>query len=404
MANILLLGARLRREFAYKTIFNRKDKLIVVDTPKITEHQFFSIADYVIMINPNNTKKIIKAIDDIHLSIDGVITFEEEYVPVVSELCKILGLVGNSIEASFLSTNKKAMRDSFTRANLPVPVYKLIRNKEQAVSFVHEVGFPVIVKPINSSGSIGVTKVCNEDQLLFSYDLAKKYSKNVLIEEFIDGPEFYVNSAFYQGKHIISFVSDRVQQSDSPYFVEYGSDEPTLLPQDEQNNIIEMTKAGVLSLGIENGLTHTEIKLSKAGPILIEIASRAGGGNQIDLIYLSTGINLYDIAIDICWGKEPKVKYPENRRGCSIRELASEGGEIHDVLGLDSSLKKIKGIVDFLIYVPPGFKAKKPTSNSDIFGYFIITAKNSRISKKNSQLLLDSIIFSTDKGFQKPFY
>lgn len=241
------------------------------------------------------------------IGICGICSIASDLAAVtVNYVAHALGLPCNSPEATRKSTNKYAMRKAFAEAGDPSPKSLLIERPEDAERL--QLSYPVIVKPTDRSGSRGIFKVEREDDLrpAILSALENGFEKRVLIEEYVEGTEYSVECISYRGTH--SYLALTLKDTTgAPRFIETGHMEPA--PVDEQTT--ERVKAVVFhaldTLGIENGASHSEIKIADDGTIkIIEIGGRMGGDCiGSDLVRLSTGYDFTRMVIQVACGIAP---------------------------------------------------------------------------------------------------
>lgn len=246
------------------------------------------------------------------IPIDGIVTLASDIaVLTVNYVANKMRLVSNSDAYSLLTTNKYLMRECFTKNLLPSPKYMLV-NQSQEYD-IDGFKFPVIVKPTDRSGSRGVEKVLNISDLPTAINRAVSlsFSKEAIIEEFIDGREVSVEAISFQGRHYILAVTDKVTTGE-PYFVELEHHQPSSLALDIIERIKEIVFQALSSLHIEYGASHTELKISddEQNIKIIEVGARMGGDFiGSDLVCLSTGYDFLKAAILVAMGifEEPVV-------------------------------------------------------------------------------------------------
>lgn len=245
------------------------------------------------------------------MGVDGVNCFSlESAVPSVNFISRFLGLPANSERSEHLSTNKYSMRACFQHAGLSIPKFKIVFEHGELDEI--KIDYPLIVKPVDSGGSRGVTKADTKDALIQAICRAKQYSVSggVLIEEFIDGEEFSVEYITYQGKHFFVALTEK-KTTGSPYFVELEHHQPANVTADLLKRILSLTESALSALNFEIGPSHTEVKVNKAGiPYIIEIGLRMGGDMiTSDLVRLSTGYDFTHAVIELSTGNfiKPEV-------------------------------------------------------------------------------------------------
>jgi biotin carboxylase len=232
-------------------------------------------------------------------------------MPTVNYIANILNLIGNSLEATLISTDKYEMRKALSSNNIPCPRFSFY----EVDSFKNNEGFefPLIVKPTDRSGSRGVTKVSsiNEVNKAIRKALDNSINKRVIVEEFIKGKrEFSVECISYEGKIYPLAVTDKVTTG-APYFCEIEHHQPAKISDELKNKLFQLTTDSLQTLGLKNGASHAEIILDENDNLyIIEVAGRMGGdfiGSH--LVELSTGFDFLMATVDIALNNFAIDKY-----------------------------------------------------------------------------------------------
>ncbi len=238
-------------------------------------------------------------------AIDAVLTIASDVaVTTVNYVAAALNLIGNSNDSSLICTDKNKMKDALAKANLPVARYAELSERSEIEKVLH-LNYPLIVKPSDRSGSLGVTKILNSEQLIDAFDLALECSlkKTVIIEEFITGKEISVESISFGGEHYFLAFTDKVT-SGAPHFVELEHHQPANLSSIPPIQIQELLIKALNTLGITNGAAHSELIIDENNKIYInEIGARMGGdfiGSH--LVELSTGYDFLNGVLEVSLG------------------------------------------------------------------------------------------------------
>ncbi len=241
------------------------------------------------------------------IGICGVCSIASDLAAVtVNYVAHHLGLVGNSLRATEFSTNKHMMRLAFEENGDPSPRSILVDESTD----VEKLGldYPVIVKPTDRSGSRGIFKLTSSEGLkkAIQSSMQESLEKKALIEEFIEGEEYSVEYISYRGEHHFLALTLKYTTG-APHFIETGHMEPAPVDEDVLSNIKHIVTHALDSLGIENGASHSEIKITPNGEIkIIEIGGRMGGDCiGSDLVRISTGMDFVKMVIDVACGKAP---------------------------------------------------------------------------------------------------
>lgn len=392
---ILILGSRVMQLPAIHKAKEMGLRVITIDPDKKAIGFKFADHSYVYdLADKENCLKIAKK----H-KVNGVMTLAADYpIPMVAHICENLGLHGLTTESAVLSTNKKKMRQAFFASNVPSPMAISANSFDEAKNAIKQLGFPVIFKPAISHGGRGVTQIpakpnINEIEQAFNRAMSFTKGDGILVEEFVEGPEFSVEAVTYNNKTHIVAVTDKLT-SGPPYFIELGHNQPSQWSCSDIQQLVSTAMKGIEALGINWSPSHTEIKLSPNGPRIIEIGARLGGGFiTTHLTPFSTGVDMVKAAIFITLGKEP-ITRSTCRQGAAIRFLCTQPGIIKSITGVKLA-EKVIGVREVNIYKKIGDKILPLVDGTGRLGHVISVAKNAKsaiISAKEAQ---EKIIFNT---------
>jgi biotin carboxylase len=212
------------------------------------------------------------------IQIDGIAAIATDIAMLtVNYVASKLGLVGNTLEATMLSTDKFMMRSALSNAGVKCPKFEFYKSSTYSNSY--NFNFPVIVKPTDRSGSRGVTKVEHIEDLSSAIEKAIENSikGEAIVEEFIQGREFSIEGISVNGKHEIIAVTDKVTTG-TPYFVEVEHHQPAQISTSQYKKINTLVPIVLDALKLKNGASHTELFINDKEELLIsEAAGRMGG-------------------------------------------------------------------------------------------------------------------------------
>ena len=201
------------------------------------------------------------------------------------------------------------MRKCFSENNVPSPKFLTV-SKDEDISLekiLSVISFPFVVKPIDNMGARGCRMVRNESEYDSSIKAALSVSRSgkAIVEEYMAGPEFSIDALVYNGTFTITGFAERHIKYE-PYFIEVGHTMPALIDEKMKNELISVFALGAKSLGLTCGAAKADIKYTKNGPEIGEIAGRLSGGYMSGWTYpYSSDLNLTKEAILIASGKEP---------------------------------------------------------------------------------------------------
>ncbi|WP_417764146.1 ATP-grasp domain-containing protein [Shewanella chilikensis] len=225
------------------------------------------------------------------IGIDGICSIGSDLANItVNYVASKLGLVSNSLECIEYTTNKYKMREHLAKQGIPIPRYAYLNS----IDIVSAPVYPVIVKPVDRSGSRGITLVRTSAYLDSAINLAfeESFSNEILIEEFVTGREFSVESISFNGVHEILQITEKFTTG-APDFIEMGHTCPARINDDERELITDLVLKTLEAVNIIYGAAHTELKINESGnAFVIEIGSRMGGDYiGSDLVLYSTGFD-----------------------------------------------------------------------------------------------------------------
>lgn len=323
-------------------------------------------------------------------------------------------------EDAICATDKVHMRRRMKEKNVPIPEFHVVDSFEDFAEAAASIGTRFVSKPADNAASRGVVLVdtankgavlegtgadlsediSNEAFFKAIYEYSKGYSRGgeVLVEEFMEGPEVSVESITVNGESHIITITDKMV-TEVPFFVETGHTEPSRLPADVQEDIRSVALKAIAALGVKNGPTHTEIKVTKTGAKLVEIAARLGGDFITSkLVPLSTGVDMIDCQLSSTLGET--VNWQSTKScGSAIRFLHGDeeaDGKAQVIKAIDGieEAKNMPGVTEVVITKKVGDSAGNLTNSGDRYGHVIATGKDAEEAARNAEAAAKKIVIS----------
>jgi len=277
-------------------------KTIVVSTDG--NHPGFSIADYIYRVDVRDKDKVLYIAKA--EGVIGVITTGTDVaVPTAAYVSDKLQLPGIGYSVSLKFTNKHIMYQEAEKIGVNVPEFSAVSSVGDAISVAESIGYPLVIKPADGSGSRGVFKVHNSDELNLYFHESFRCSAvgEVLIQEFIYGLEYAVE-AFTNNFHVTNLIIGHRDYFNFPnMFIPKASifTDADSAVSDVEKQILEVNNRLIVEFGLKFGISHAEYIYNKQRDkiYLIEIAAR-GGGVRIssDLIPLGCGISAEKLLVE----------------------------------------------------------------------------------------------------------
>jgi biotin carboxylase len=314
----------------------------------------------------------------------GVTSSSEYYIGAASEVARALGLPHPDPDAIRACRNKHTQRLRLAAAGVPGPAFAAAGTPASAVNAAERIGFPVVVKPVAGSGSIG-TRLCESAvavhdaaAAVLAADpaaLALPPQDAVMVEAKLDGAEFSVETLDDQ---VIGVIGKRL--GPEPYFVEVGHDFPAPLDRAAQAALERTALDALHALGLGWGAAHVELRYSEpAGARLIEVNPRLAGGMIPRMIQEARGIDMIFHMVAKAAGRATAPR-PGRSRPAAIRFLvAPHAGRLVEVAGV-AAARRVPGVVEVGLTCRPGQDVVLRQSFQDRLGYVIATAEGGNVA------------------------
>lgn len=316
--SVLILGAGLMQSPALRAAKKNGFRTFVTDADPNASS--VSLADVFRQIDLKDTEGILDFAEFLHReeNLKAVFTAGTDFSAAVSFVCGKLGLPSHSYEAALNASIKPRMRACFAKAGVPSPDFvSLSKNPssenglysaENCIRAAMTLGFPCVVKPADNMGARGCRLIRSEDEVVSAAENAVCHSRTetVILEQYMDGPEYSIDAIVYDGTLTITGFADR-HIFYPPYFIETGHTLPTRAGRREQQELIAAFAAGVKALGLSCGAAKADIKYTAAGPQIGEIAARLSGGYMSGWTFpYSSSFDVTEQALLIAAGRCPE--------------------------------------------------------------------------------------------------
>ena len=358
-------------------------------------------ADGFYQIDTTDKAETYRAAQSAHIT--AVVTDQSDVaVPTAAYIAEQLGLPGIGFETSMRFTNKHLMRQAvaLSRPDL-LPDSRLF---ESETELLNNLGSPsvnhqkLIVKPMNSQGSKGVTRLdSNNFREATSLAFRESRGHGVLLEEFVEGDEFSVETFVVNGA-VHNLAVTRKYHFPQNDCIDYRNTYLGDIPLDLERRLYSANAAVVALLGLKTGSTHGEYKVYGNRVALMEIAARGGGGNiSGKIIPFLTEFSPTDALLDFALGTRPKVKSDSYRSKYAVlRFFDSPPGRVESV---SHELVPTDHLLHFELNLKPRDVVQTVRSSRDRIGYFIVggTSREQVLLAEKSVLEAVSIKFSRDE-------
>ncbi|MFG1644025.1 ATP-grasp domain-containing protein [Amycolatopsis sp. NPDC049252] len=362
-------GLKLYREYLVRSIHRRARSagldLVLLNNLKPTwQKKYF---DEIVLTNVFDAEVMTAAAREVaaRRPIAGLMCWDEPVVLAAGELAVELGVPGLGPDGAVGCRDKYRTRSVLAAAGLHQPGFATVATADEAVAAAGGIGYPVVVKPRAMGASIGVVLAADAAEVRAAFEVAAgasraehaPYGGTAIVEGYADGPEISVDAAVHKGEYLPMFLA-RKQSGAEPYFEETGHVVDAADPLLRDRELMDALARAHRLLGVEDGITHTEVRLTDRGPLIIEINGRLGGDLIPFLGLTATGIDPGEVLFDVATGQRPELAPTREsvvgiRFGCPPRDCVIRSVTVPaDTPGLVTASKMVEPGAS--LRLPPG--------------------------------------------------
>ncbi|MBX9427604.1 MULTISPECIES: ATP-grasp domain-containing protein [Streptomyces] len=363
-------------------------KIVLIQHPdKVTEYQTRA-ADVLLVVDYTDwdvVRPFAEAARAVY-GVDAVVSLTEPGLNPASRLGDLFGLTdGRRYEVSRRMRDKWLMRRHLAESGLPVPHAALVEDRASLDAFGERAGFPFILKPVSTTAGFGLLRAESPEDLDRVWARVRELDggrtdrgstmftvDGFLMESYIDGPEFSVEALSFAGRHVVVAVTEKLTAEE--HFVELGHAVPARLSDADRERLTGAVEEFLTAMGVTDGPSHTEIRLSSRGPVVIESHNRLGGDNIVELVEAAYGVDM--IAYGAAWPlglTEPLAEAPAPKAAAVMRAVLREPGTVTAVSGVEA-VRARPDVLAAQVSVRAGDTVRALNDNWDRLGSVVATA------------------------------
>lgn len=368
-------------------------KVIAIDADP--EAEGFQVADKYFCMNIDNHDAVIKTLRDLNINIRGAVSFcSEAGMLLASCVRESFDLPGPRTELSRSMIDKGIQRSVWNKAGVPSPQFKIFSDKLAIQAEIPIFGFPSIIKPTDSSGSRGVTKLESlDDNIVDAVERAFHFSKSgeVILEKYMQGTEFTIEVFGVNGEiHVLAVTEKKkVEGTRDTVARELVTSERTA---EVIKRIVDTVINAFIALGYLEGPGHAEAILMDDGSVgLVEVAGRGGGFMVFDkFVPMASGINiarltaLQSVGLTI----DPFIS---NYKATVLRFFPAQAGTLQAIYGFNEA-NEITG-VEADSFVEPGVSFEGAMVDGDRLGFILSCAETLAEAQYRADLAESKIFY-----------
>jgi biotin carboxylase len=310
--------------------------------------------------------------------VDGICTFcTDVAVPSVAFVCETLGLPGLSFQAAETMTSKHLFRRFLRDHGLPHPAFAVGESFEQIETHVHALTFPLMFKPVDTSGSRGILKIDKPHDKLerAAFEHAKTYSRSgiVCVEEFIQGTEVGGDGFLIGGRFAFIAITHKHLHG----FAVGGHSLPPLISKNDQVRVREALEDCCQAIGYTAGPLNFDALVTPNSIIIIEMSPRNGGNGIPAVIRRATGVDVEQATLMFSLGQVPNMTETARDIGAASWVFGSErAGILKNLKSLEEVRNVVPEVFDLHQVVPLGAKVEHFEHNGNLLGYVLFDCKS----------------------------
>lgn len=359
MKKILLLGGSAQQIIAIETAKRLGYYTVLCDF--LTDNPGQYHADKFYLVSTTDKDAVLEVAQK--EKIDGILAYASDpAAPTAAYIAEKMGLPGNPYRSVEILCNKDKFREFLKNNGFDTPLSKGYSDKETALGDIDEYTLPIIIKPVDSSGSKGVTVLKGKNDISEAVDFAFSFSRShrIIIEEFIEKKHKYLigGDVFIKdGKIILWGLLNCHRDKNVNPLVPVGKSYPLMLENEDTCKVRETLQKIVDKLGIEFGSMNVELVVDKNNRVFpIDMGPRAGGNMIPDLLGMIFGADVVEMAVQTAMGQAISPKIQNSQKFFSTHNLHSSKDGIFEKIEFSPEIEKY--ILKKCIYKKSGDKVE----------------------------------------------
>ena len=300
--------------------------------------RYRELVDSALLIPDISADHIVQAAIALHgvQPFDLAITMSDTFLQAAARINHELGLLTNPLEAVTAVNDKAFMRELLRGSEVGQVASAAIRSEHDLRELPRTIPLPAVLKPARGTASQSIHVIHDLEQLealAGGLDLsgsAGDATPTWLAEEFLDGPEFSVETFSMAGRHQLLAVTEKFKTVNS---VEVGHLVPARITAEQQDRIFAEVSTLLTALGVQEGPAHTEVILTARGPRIIETHTRPGGDAIVELVRLAAGFDIQQLTFDWLAGRPVDLTPQPTAGAAAIWFLTVPEGKVTAVGG-----------------------------------------------------------------------
>lgn len=342
----------------------------------------FTLADKVYFVDTTDKCSLLKIAQNEKVNAIAT-TGTDVAVKTIGYVCSKMGLPGIDEKAAEIITDKALMKEAFVKGGVTTARFIRVCTIEETFAAAEIIGFPVVLKIVDKSGSRGIIKISEKEQIVNAYEAAKEFtnSDHLIVEKYVEGIEFGIDAFVQHGKLISIIPHGKYVYLSGKCGIPIGHYCPMPYSNRLYNNIVSETYKIVNSIGLDNCAVNIDAFILPNDEVsIIEAAGRCGATGIPEVISAYTGRNYYGCILDCALGNE--VASFETIKGtpsASLLIFSKKSGNLRNICykfgghSYSNDEIEIEGKIKVCLDVVPGTPIHMFQNGTDRIGMAVLT-------------------------------
>jgi biotin carboxylase len=343
------------------------------------------------------------------LPIDGLIAVGDRPLVLAARAAEALDLPWHTVAGAQASADKRRSRAALAAAGLPSPRFSIEdagSPMSDSRTGIRYPGFPLVLKPVGLSGSRGVIRANNDAEFLAAFERIRDLlhradvrvartglEDHILVEEYIDGPEYAVEGVLTQGRLQVFAIFDKPDPLEGPFFEETVYVTPSARPEPDQRTMAEHVERACRALGLRQGPIHAECRVTRDGKIyVLEVAGRPIGGLCSRVLTFDHGEPLESVLLRHAMGQSIDTLSRERGAAAVMMIPIPRRGHFKGVEG-EAGARAVAGITDVRITAKIGQLLEPLPEAGSYLGFIFSRGLTARDAERSLRLAHERLTF-----------
>ena len=343
---LLLMGARTYRAKAFMTAARRLGVDVVVGSDErgpLSRRTNGAQIGLDLGRPARSAAKIVQLAEE--RPFDAIVNVDDATTVVAAQAATRLGLVSNTVDAARITRDKYLGRRALRQAGLPCPAFRRIAVDANVETEARRAPYPCVLKPVAQSASRGVIRANDPAEFVIAFQRIAQMladdgqgQRQIVVESFIPGPEVALEGLLDRGTLRVLALFDKPDPLDGPFFEETIYVTPSRHPEATQQAIVETVERASAAFGLRHGPIHAELRLSPAGPVILEVAARSIGGLCSNALRFGVDMSLEELILRHATDLEVPTYDREQAASGAMMLPIPRGGVLRRIVGQEAAL------------------------------------------------------------------